>query len=71
MQVDGEPWLQEAPCSLGIERCNQALLLRRSKAEANTMGAVTEVLDRAASEGIISAEQHIALVSEIARALPS
>lgn len=71
MQVDGEPWLQETPCSLTIERCNQALLLRRSKGEANAMGAVTEVLDRAASEGIISAEQHIALVSEIARALPS
>lgn len=70
MQVDGEPWLQEQPCVLTIERCNQALLLRRSKGEANPMGAVTEVLDRAASEGIISAEQHIALVSEIARALP-
>ncbi len=71
MQVDGEPWLQAAPCCLTIEHHSQALMLRRSRGEGDgaVMGVVSSVLDQAAAEGVIGAEQHRALVTEIARRL--
>ncbi|XP_077215023.1 diacylglycerol kinase 1-like isoform X2 [Tasmannia lanceolata] len=67
VQVDGEPWFQE-PCILGISHHGQAFMLRRASEEplGHAAAIITDVLENAETNRVITAAQKRALLQEMA-----
>jgi diacylglycerol kinase (ATP) len=72
MQVDGEPFMQSAGEVL-VEHRGHARILRRveNKPVAAVVRVVEEVLEDAASSGVISQQQHNTLSTQLAARLHS
>lgn len=66
VQVDGEPWFQQ-PCILDISHYNQAFMLRRADEPLGVAASVvTDVLENAETNRVISTAQKKALLQEMA-----
>ncbi|WOK99666.1 diacylglycerol kinase 1 [Canna indica] len=67
VQVDGEPWYQQ-PCTLEVSHHGQAFMLKRASEEPldHAAATITDVLEAAETNGIITAKQKKALLQEMA-----
>ncbi|MCO5572831.1 hypothetical protein L7F22_026590 [Adiantum nelumboides] len=71
VQIDGEPWVQEAGI-LEISHRGQAFMLKRTTEEPSENAAtiMMDVLEDAACKGVINAGQKKSLLQEVALRLP-
>ncbi|KAK9116539.1 hypothetical protein Sjap_015486 [Stephania japonica] len=70
VQVDGEPWLQK-PCILSISHHGQAFMLKRASLEplGHAAAIITDVLENAETNHVITASQKRSLLQEMAMRL--
>lgn len=68
IQIDGEPWFQEQLCTLTISHHGQAFMLKRVSEEplGHAAAIITDVLENAETNHIISASQKRTLLQEMA-----
>ncbi len=66
MQVDGEPWVQNS-CTVKLDPCDQAAMLQRR--DDQVTDDVSDVLNWAERNKVISTKQKLALVQEFSRRL--
>lgn len=68
VQIDGEPWMQNAGSTLEINHHGQAFMLKRTSEEPleNAAAVMVDVLEDAECKGVINAEQKKALLQEVA-----
>ncbi|XP_074575693.1 diacylglycerol kinase 1 [Curcuma longa] len=67
VQVDGEPWYQQ-PCTLEVSHHGQVFMLKRASEEplGHAVATITDVLETAEINGIITAKQKKSLLQEMA-----